>query len=208
VEAETCSDLAQEPTGQELVDVLEKILAEAHAANWPKPGPINTDCTWQVLQQATKVSRMAREICDGSTKAEWQPCAYSNYRQAMEQEIRHLYTCFGGLGEEEAAEEGGRQSIARSWYRRGETSIMLGGELSGPILSEPSRTSVPLLLCGGRTHSLDGEGGGGSIFWKTPDTSLYSTYVRTHSLDGEGGGGSIFWKTPDTALYSTYVSTL
>jgi hypothetical protein len=25
---------------------------------------------------------------------------------------------------------------------------------------------------------------------------------------GEGGGGSIFWKTPDTALYSTYVSTL
>jgi hypothetical protein len=23
-----------------------------------------------------------------------------------------------------------------------------------------------------------------------------------------GGGGSIFWKTPDTALYSTYVSTL
>jgi hypothetical protein len=31
---------------------------------------------------------------------------------------------------------------------------------------------------------------------------------RTHSLGGEGGGGSIFWKTPDTALYSTYVSTL
>jgi hypothetical protein len=60
--AETCSDLAQEPTGQELVDVLEKILAEAHAAKWPKPGPINTGCTWQVLQQATKVSRMAREI--------------------------------------------------------------------------------------------------------------------------------------------------
>ncbi len=23
-----------------------------------------------------------------------------------------------------------------------------------------------------------------------------------------GGGGSIFWKTPDTTLYSTYVSTL
>ncbi len=86
---------------------------------------------------------MAREICNGSTKAEWQPFAYSNYRRAMEQEIRHLYTCFGGPGEEEAAEEGGRQSIARSWYRRGETSIMLGGELSGPILSEPSRTSIP-----------------------------------------------------------------
>jgi hypothetical protein len=23
-----------------------------------------------------------------------------------------------------------------------------------------------------------------------------------------GGGGTIFWKTPDTALYSTYVSIL
>jgi hypothetical protein len=31
---------------------------------------------------------------------------------------------------------------------------------------------------------------------------------RTHSLGGEGGGGSIFLKTSDTALYSTYVSTL
>ncbi len=30
--AETCSDLAQELTGQELVEVLEKILAEAQAA--------------------------------------------------------------------------------------------------------------------------------------------------------------------------------
>jgi hypothetical protein len=29
---------------------------------------------------------------------------------------------------------------------------------------------------GGRTHSLGEDGGGGSIFWKTPDTALYSTY--------------------------------
>jgi hypothetical protein len=28
------------------------------------------------------------------------------------------------------------------------------------------------------------------------------------SPPGEGGGGSIFWKTSDTALYTTYVSTL
>jgi hypothetical protein len=37
----------------------------------------------------------------------------------------------------------------------------------------------PRLWCGGRKHSLGGEGGGGSIFWKTPDTALYSTYVST-----------------------------
>jgi hypothetical protein len=40
--------------------------------------------------------------------------------------------------------------------------------------------------------------------------SVYLPPLRTHSLGGEGGGGggSIFWKTPDTALYSTKVSTL
>ncbi len=31
----------------------------------------------------------------------------------------------------------------------------------------------PRLCCGGRTHSPGGEGGGGSIFWKTQDTALY-----------------------------------
>ncbi len=39
------------------------------------------------------------------------------------------------------------------------------------------RTPPPLVR--GRTHSLGGEGGGGSIFWKTPGTSLYSSYVST-----------------------------
>jgi hypothetical protein len=40
-------------------------------------------------------------------------------------------------------------------------------------------SAPPCLWCGGRTHSLGGEGVGGSIFWKTPDTALYSTYVST-----------------------------
>ncbi len=31
---------------------------------------------------------------------------------------------------------------------------------------------------------------------------------HTRWVEREVGGGSIFWKTPDTALYSTYVSTL
>jgi hypothetical protein len=31
---------------------------------------------------------------------------------------------------------------------------------------------------------------------------------RTNSRGGEGGGGSIVRRTPDTALYSMYVSTL
>jgi hypothetical protein len=38
----------------------------------------------------------------------------------------------------------------------------------------------------GRTHLLGGEGvGGGSIFWKTPDTALYSTvYIHKYFVRG------------------------
>jgi hypothetical protein len=53
------------------------------------------------------------------------------------------------------------------------------------------RVCTPRLWCGGRTHSLGGEGDGGSIFWKTSDTALYSTYVSTlwltlYSFSGRG----------------------
>jgi hypothetical protein len=51
-----------------------------------------------------------------------------------------------------------------------------------PPLSPPGECvvhCVPRLWCGGRTHSQGGEGAGGSIFWKTPGTDLYSTYVST-----------------------------
>jgi hypothetical protein len=41
-----------------------------------------------------------------------------------------------------------------------------------------------------------------------PPHSPASVRVRKHSLGGEGGGGSIVWKTPDTALCSTCISTL
>jgi hypothetical protein len=45
-----------------------------------------------------------------------------------------------------------------------------------PPPHHPASVYPPLLVRGG-THSLGGEGGGESIFWKTPDTALYSTYV-------------------------------
>jgi hypothetical protein len=45
-----------------------------------------------------------------------------------------------------------------------------------PPPSPPGELVPPAFGAGGRTHSLVGEGGGGSI-WKTSDTALYSTYV-------------------------------
>jgi hypothetical protein len=67
------------------VEDLEKILATDEAAEYPELGLADSEWT-----QAIKVSCMAMEICDDSNKAEWQPCAYSNYRWAMEQEQTSL----------------------------------------------------------------------------------------------------------------------
>ncbi len=44
----------------------------------------------------------------------------------------------------------------------------------------PPSPHRPALWCGGgHTRCAGWRGGGGSIFWKTPDTALYSTYVST-----------------------------
>jgi hypothetical protein len=101
---EAGSDPGQEQgrTWQELVEMLEEILAEADAAEDLELGPVDNEWAQQVLQQATKVSCMAREICDNSAKAGWQPCTYSEYRWLMGQEIRYLYACFSCLEKEEA----------------------------------------------------------------------------------------------------------
>jgi hypothetical protein len=47
-----------------------------------------------------------------------------------------------------------------------------------PPPSHPLASVYPLAFgVGGRTHSLGGEGLGGSIVRKTPDTALYYTYM-------------------------------
>jgi hypothetical protein len=51
-----------------------------------------------------------------------------------------------------------------------------------PTLLSARRVGTPCLCCGRKTHSPGGEGGGGSIFWKTQDTALFSTYIES-SLD-------------------------
>ncbi len=56
---------------------------------------------------------------------------------------------------------------------------------SSEILTPPHRPASdhpppPRFGAGGRTHSLGGEGGGGSKVRKTPDTALYSTYISKY----------------------------
>jgi hypothetical protein len=65
-------DPAGSPTGQELVDDLEEILAKEEAERYPPPGS-KEDAWMKVLEQATKVHCFAEEICNETAKEDWQP---------------------------------------------------------------------------------------------------------------------------------------
>jgi hypothetical protein len=109
------------PTGQELVDDLEKVLAEEEAERYPPPGSKEDAWMMKVLEQATKVHCFAEEICNETTKENWQPCAYQLYRWQMDQEVGHLYTLFGGPEEDEVRVKG--QRLAKVWMDKAMNSI-------------------------------------------------------------------------------------
>ncbi len=132
-------DPAGGPTGQELVDDLERVLAEEE--RYPPPGSKEEEWMMKVLEQATRVHCFAEEMCEDTTKQEWQPCAYQLYRWRMDQEVNHLYALFGGPEEDEVRVKG--QRLAKAWMdkavdgvekARKHVRLRLGGkvELNGP----------------------------------------------------------------------------
>ena len=76
---------AGSPTGQELVEDLEKTITREEANKYPPPGSKEDAWMMKVLEQATKVLCLAEEACDKTTKGDWQPCAYQRYRWRMDQ---------------------------------------------------------------------------------------------------------------------------
>jgi hypothetical protein len=114
-------DLTGGPTGQELVDDLEKVLAEEEAERYPPPGSKEDAWMMKVLEQATKVHCFAEEICNETTKEDWQPCAYQLYRWQMDQEVSHLYALFGGPEEDGVRARG--QRLAKAWMDKAVDSI-------------------------------------------------------------------------------------
>jgi hypothetical protein len=109
-------DPAGSPTGQELVDDLEKVLAKEEAERYPPPGSKEDEWMMKVLEQATRVHCFAETICEGTTKQDWQPCAYQLYRWQMDQEVSHLYALFGGPEEDEVRVKG--QRLAKAWMNK------------------------------------------------------------------------------------------
>jgi hypothetical protein len=129
-------DPAGGPTGQKLVEALEETLAKEEAAKYPLPG--SRDAAWmlQVLEQATKVLCLAEEVCDTTTKGDWQPCAYHNYWWQMDQEVGHLCALFGGPDEDEVRVKGQRQ--AKVWLAKAHESVERAREHIGSHLRKVS----------------------------------------------------------------------
>ncbi len=114
-------DPAGSPTGQELVDDLEKVLAKEEAERYPPPGSKEDAWMMKVLEQATKVHCFAEEICNETTKEDWQLCPYQLYRWQMDQDVGHLYALFGGPEEDEVRVKG--QRLAKRWMDKAVDSV-------------------------------------------------------------------------------------
>ncbi len=114
-------DPAGSPSGQELVDDLERVLTKEEARRYPPPGSKEDAWMMKVLEQATKVHCFAEEICNEATKEDWQPCAYQLYRWQMDQEVSHLYALFGGPEEDKVRVKG--RKLAKVWMDRAMDSI-------------------------------------------------------------------------------------
>jgi hypothetical protein len=75
-----------EPFGEELLDVLDKILALEGAAEKSE----REKWAWKSLQQAAYVSHLALEVHDDATKTEWNTRCYREYRRLLDEESMQL----------------------------------------------------------------------------------------------------------------------
>jgi hypothetical protein len=104
-------DPAGSPTRQELVEDLEKILAREEAGKYPPPGSKEDAWMMKVLEQATKVRCFAEEVCDKTTKRDWQSCTYQKKIPVANgsgggTSLRPLWGSRGGRGQGKGPEVG------------------------------------------------------------------------------------------------------
>ncbi|MFN9907809.1 MAG: hypothetical protein ACK56F_17055, partial [bacterium] len=134
-------DPAGSLTGQKLVDDLERALAEEETEKYPPPGSKEDEWMMKVLEQATRVHCFAEEVCDDTTKQEWQPCAYQLYRWDMDQEVSYLYALFGGP--EEDAGRGKGQTRAKAWLDTAGDGVEKARKHVGPRLGGQAELDGP-----------------------------------------------------------------
>ena len=133
-------DPAGGPTGQKLVEDLEKTITKEEATQDPPPGSKEDAWMMEVLRQATKVLCLAEEACDTATKGNCQPCAYHGYRWQMDQEVGHLYALFGGPDKDEVRVKGRRR--AKAWLAKAHESVEGAREHRGLQLRRASKLNL------------------------------------------------------------------
>jgi hypothetical protein len=126
--------------GQRLVEDQEKTITREEANKDPPPDSKEDAWMMRVLEQATKVLCLAEEVCDNTTKRDWQPCTYQRYRWRMDQEVGHLYALFGGPDEDEVRVKGRRQ--AKAWLAKAHESVKGAREHMGLQLRRASKLNV------------------------------------------------------------------
>ncbi len=136
---------AGSPTGQELVNDLEKDLAEEEAEKYPPPSSKEDGWMMKVLEQATKVHCFAEEICDETAKEDWQLCAYQLYPWQMDQEVGHLYALFGGPEEDEVRVKG--QKLAKTWMDKAVDNVERARRCVGLRFQGTSELDQPRVRC-------------------------------------------------------------
>jgi hypothetical protein len=72
--------------GAELLGVMDKVLTSQKVMEDPEEEPIEGKLAQTTLGQARRVSYMALEVCDDTTKADWEAFSYSRYRWQLNQE--------------------------------------------------------------------------------------------------------------------------
>ncbi len=128
------------PTGQELVEDLEKVLAREEADKYPPPGSKEDAWMMKVLVQATKVLCLGEEAGDRTTKGDWQPCTYRRCWWWMDQETGHLFALFRGPEEDEVRVKG--QGLAKAWLAKAQDSITEARKHMGLQLHKASELNV------------------------------------------------------------------
>jgi hypothetical protein len=91
-------DLEEGPTGEELLQILDGILASEKVAKTPRKEPVKVGGPKEVLRQAIYASFIAVEICKDVTKTSWYTDCFKKYWELLKLESVQLSNTYGEWG--------------------------------------------------------------------------------------------------------------
>jgi hypothetical protein len=104
-------DLEEGPTGEELLQILDGILASEKVAKTPRKEPVKVGWPKEVLRQAIYASFIAVKIRKDVTKTSWYTDCFKKYWELLELESVQLSNTYGEWGATEIP-------VQTDWSRR------------------------------------------------------------------------------------------